>query len=74
MSLYAADKPWGDILPRYIFLESLLVDKKVIELGCADGTGTIFIKDREAQEVIGFDLEGPLLEKAKKRAPRVGRW
>ncbi|MBW1810241.1 MAG: methyltransferase domain-containing protein [Deltaproteobacteria bacterium] len=72
MSLYATDKPWGDILPRYIFLESLLVDKKVLELGCNDGTGTIFIKDREAQEVVGFDLEGPFLEKARSREPRAG--
>ena len=66
MRLYSAEKPWGDVLPRYAFLETVFEGKKVLEIGCGDGSGTFFLKNRGAKEVVGTDLEGPEFEAARK--------
>ena len=66
MRLYSAEKAWGDFLPRYAFLEPVFLKKKVLEIGCGDGSGAFFLKNRGAKEVVGTDLEGPGLEAARK--------
>jgi chromosome segregation ATPase len=67
MHFYTASKPWGDILPRYAFLEPILADKRILEIGCGDGSGTIFLKERGASEVIGIDVDGPDFQEALRR-------
>jgi ubiquinone/menaquinone biosynthesis C-methylase UbiE len=67
MRLYSAEKPWGDVLPRYAFLEPVFLNQKVLEIGCGDGSGAFFLKKRGAKEVVGTDLEGPELDAAKKQ-------
>jgi chromosome segregation ATPase len=66
MRLYSAEKPWGDVLPRYAFLEPVFLEKKVLEIGCGDGSGAFFLKNRGAREVVGTDQEGPGLDAARK--------
>lgn len=61
---YSADKPWGDILPRLSFLEPLLDEKDVLEIGCGDGTSAALMREKWANSVIGLERSGLELEKA----------
>ncbi len=72
MDVYALDRSWPEILARYLFLESLLVDKRVLELGCQDGTGAIFLKEHGAKQVIGLEREGAALSAARALPVRRG--
>jgi len=69
---YLAEKPWGDILPRYAFLEFLYSGKRVLEIGCGDGAGATFLKERGAEQVLGVDLDGPALNQAQQRSSVSG--
>ena len=71
MRFYTAERPWGDILPRYAFLEPILVDKSILEIGCGDGTGALFMKDRGARQILGLDQEEDL-QLAKEKEDREG--
>ncbi len=53
MRFYSAGIPWGDILPRYAFLEPLLVDKRILEVDCGDGTGAKYLLKKGAAHVTG---------------------
>jgi chromosome segregation ATPase/SAM-dependent methyltransferase len=46
-------------------LDPVFLERKVLEIGCGDGSGAFFLKNRGAKEVVGIDLEGPGLEMAK---------
>ena len=72
MRFYVDQKPWGDILPRYAFLETLYSGKRILEIGCGDGTGSVFLKERGADQVRGVDLDGPALQQAQQRAALDG--
>src|SRR5689334_16656219 len=50
----------GDVLPRYLFLEPLLVGKRVLEIGAvslAAGVGARFLKERAAEYVASLDSD-----------------
>lgn len=68
MQYYSTGRPWGDILPRYTFLESLFSDKRVLEIGCGDGSGAVFLSERGAAQVVAVDREGAELTAARKRS------
>jgi chromosome segregation ATPase/SAM-dependent methyltransferase len=72
MRHYTAARAWGDILPRYVFLEPLLRGKRVLELGCADGVGAAFLLARGASSVQAMDREGPELAAALRASRRPG--
>ncbi len=72
MRYYASDKPWGDILPRYAFLGTLFEGLGILEIGCGDGSGAMFLKERGADHVVGVDLPGPDLDAALELEPLEG--
>jgi len=72
MRFYAAGRPWGDILPRYSFLDPLLAGKRVLEVGCGDGCGARFLAERGVGQVGGVEREGPSLDEALTDAGRDG--
>jgi len=58
----------GEILPRYVFLEPLLADARVLEVGAVSLTGgrsASFLKDRGAASVLALD-EAEAIERARK--------
>ena len=57
MRFYAGSRPWGDILPRYAFFEPLFADKKVLEVGCGDGSGARFLLEHGAGSVTSLALD-----------------
>ena len=64
MRYYASDKPWGDILPRYAFLGTLFEGLRILEIGCGDGSGAMFLSERGADQVVGVDIPGSGLNAA----------
>ena len=46
--------------------------KRVLEIGCGDGTGAEFLKERGAEQVLGVDLDGPDLQQALQREAQSG--
>ncbi|MBK6846950.1 MAG: methyltransferase domain-containing protein [Proteobacteria bacterium] len=57
------ERQWAERLVRYQYLEALVADRRVLELGCGLGRGTAFLA-RSAAQVVGIDLATPPLEEA----------
>ncbi len=57
MQYYVGSKPWGDVLPRYAFFEFLFAGKRVLEIGCGDGAGAHFLKERGAASVVSLAVK-----------------
>ncbi len=72
MRLYSSDCFWGDILPRYSFLEPLVTGKRIIEIDCGDGSGVMYLHQCGASEVLGIEKEDYLLHKALERTQIEG--
>ena len=72
MAFYASGRPWGDILPRYAFLEPLFTGKRVLEVGCGDGIGAAYLLERGAEQVVGVDEQADALASALADGPREG--
>ncbi|MCC6750728.1 MAG: methyltransferase domain-containing protein [Deltaproteobacteria bacterium] len=55
---------WVQRLVRYQYIESLLFDRRVLEIGCGSGRGADFLASRAAQ-VVGLDTSSVLLGRAR---------
>src|SRR5206468_2332673 len=69
---------WYRRLPRYLYLEELIANREVVEIGCGVGVGCDFFAERGARAVRGVDRDEALLERARRRYGRSGvdflRW
>src|SRR5262245_35440015 len=69
---------WYRRLPRYLYLEELIANREVVEIGCGLGVGCDFFAERGARTVRGVDRDEAVLERARRRYGRTGvdflRW
>src|SRR2546429_1888063 len=69
---------WYRRLPRYLYLEDLISDRDVVEIGCGVGVGCDFFAEKGARAVCGIDRDDALLERARRGYGRSGveslRW
>src|SRR5689334_20999855 len=62
---------WYRRLPRYLYLEELIENREVVEIGCALGVGCDFFAERGARSVRGVDRDEAVLERARRRYGRA---
>jgi SAM-dependent methyltransferase len=58
-------EPWLRRAPRYLYVEDLLYGARVLEIGCGPGTGADFVAQRHAARVVGVDLSGDAIARAR---------
>ena len=58
---------WHRRLPRYLYVEDLIVGRSVVEIGCGLGVGCDFFLDKGAREVVGVDRDEAILARARQR-------
>ncbi|MBK8481425.1 MAG: methyltransferase domain-containing protein [Proteobacteria bacterium] len=64
------DRLWAERLVRYQYLEALVAQRRVLELGCGLGRATAFLA-RVAAQVVGVDVATPELALAWKGYPEA---
>ena len=61
---YFADDQWTMDLAKYVFVEPRLAGKRILEVGCRDGTGIGFLRQCEASFICGLDRSAEMIEVA----------
>src|SRR4051794_33819519 len=54
-------------LPHYIYLADLFRGRRVLEIGCGDGSAARWIAQAGAASVVGVDRSQPLIDAARAR-------
>jgi SAM-dependent methyltransferase/chromosome segregation ATPase len=54
-------------LPSYIYLHDVFYDRRVLEIGCGDGSAAAYLARNGAQTVVGVDRDAPLVAEAQRR-------
>jgi ubiquinone/menaquinone biosynthesis C-methylase UbiE len=66
-SSWSFNNDWGDQMEKAIlaYLSEVPKESHILDLGCGEGRGLLALKNLGFTNLVGFDISGPKIEKAK---------